>query len=369
MFPYFISVPVLSAISGTKPSVLRKMYGQILSDDSIPLTEIPFHQQETYVKEYLLRDRFVDIDLMQCANDELPHGGLPYGDLLHGDLPYLSEGVQSFFQRTDLVRMVLRIQKSYSADRTVTARIAKLAASNHTSYRTLMRERSRFMRHTSLMNLLSDPNKGEDTVDRYRKCCFYCRDYIIARHESAGRPTDNSIFRETKNLASFPCSKCPYHPDVKASAHGKNDFVPAATCRRNVSHMIVPNTRDTVNTITNRIPEQETYMAWAGVRAWMSKCQHTAPRIKPTTVNYCWFSDHTLLDIQVKTKTYKDGHFDSGRVWLTGIMDVASGMLVGYALSTNPNAELIAHAFSTATAFKPDSPVSLLVFCAPLQLQ
>ena len=214
------------------------------------------------------------------------------------------------------------------------------------------------MSHTSLMNLLSDPNKGEDTVDRYRKCCFYCRDYIIARHESAGRPSDITILRETKNLADFPCSKCPYHPDVKSGAHAKHGIIPAATCRRKSTHMIVPQTRDTVNTITNRIPEQETYMAWAGVRAWMSKCQHTIPRIKPETVNFCWFADHTILDIQVITKTYKDGHFDCGRVWLTGIMDIASNVLVGYVLSTNPNSELIAHAFATAAAFKPDSPIN-----------
>ena len=333
------------------------MYEQILSDDCVPLTEIPVYQQEAYIKDYLLRDRYVDIDLMQCV----PHRAVPRSTAstaLNDTVPpYLSVGVQSFFQRTNLVREALHIQDAYAADRTVTARLTDLATANHTTYRTLMRERRRFMKHTSLMNLLSDPNKGEDTTDRYRNCCFYCRDYIIAQHESAGRPTDNSILRETKKLASFPCTKCPYHPDVKAAAHGKNDYIPAATCRRNATHMIVPNTRHTVNAITNRIPEQETYMAWAGIRAWMSKCQHTMPRIKPTTVNFCWFSDHTCLDIQVKTRTYKDGHFDCGRVWLTGIMDIASGMLVGYTLSTNPNSELIAHAFSTAAAFKPDSPV------------
>ena len=97
-------------------------------------------------------------------------------------------------------------------------------------------------------------------------------------------------------------------------------------------------------------------MAWAGVRAWMSKCQHTIPRIKPEAVNFCWFSDHTLLDIMVKTKVYKDGHFDCSRVWLTGIMDVASTALIGYVLSTNPNSEMIAHTFATASAFKADSP-------------
>ena len=342
MFLYFIPIQILSEITGVKQQPLRKMYSQILSDDCISLAEIPFHQQEVYIKEYLLRDRYVDIDLIQCADS---------------DPPYLSDGVHAFFQRTGLVRETFRIQHAYAADRTVTSRLMNLAAIHHTTYRTLMRERSRFMKHTSLMNLLSDPNKGEDTTDRYRKCCFYCRDYIIARHESAGKPTDNSILRETKNLADFPCHKCPYHPDMKAVAHGRNDYVPSATCKRNSTHMIVPNTRDTVNTITKRIPEQETYMAWAGVRAWMSKCQHTVHRIKPTTVNFCWFSDHTLLDIQVKTRTYKDGHFDCGRVWLTGVMDIASGMLVGYALSTNPNSELISHAFATAAAFKPDSPV------------
>ena len=318
------------------------MYSQILSDDCIPLAEIPFHQQEVYIKEYLLRDRYVDIDLIQCADS---------------DPPYLSEGVRAFFLRTELVRETLRIQHTYAADRTVTARLIKLAAAQGISYRTLMRERNRFMKHTSLMNLLSDPNKGEDVIDRYRTCCFYCRDYIIARHESAGRPKDNTILRETQNLKDFSCSKCPYHPDVKEAAHGKNDFVPVATCQRDSSHMIVPNKRHTVNTITNRIPEQETYMAWAGVRAWMSKCQHTTTRIKPETSNFLWVADHTCLDLIVKTKTYKDGHFDCGRVWLTGIMDVASDVLVGYVLSTNPNAELIAHAFSTAAAFKPDSPI------------
>lgn len=344
MFPYLISIPILSEIAGTKEKKLRKMYAQIIDNDCVPLTAIPFDQQEKYAKEYLLRSQYVDIDLMQEATPD-------------SDTPYLSDGVKKFFERTNVVRAALSIQAAYAADRTVTAKLTELAFRNGMSYRTLMRERSRFMKHTSLMNLLSDPNKGEDTVDRYRTCCFYCRDYIIARHESAGRPSDNSIFRETKNLTTFSCTRCPYHPDFKAKSHGKDVIIPAATCRRKSTHMITPNTRDTVNTIVNRIPKQETYMAWAGVRAWMSKCQHTMPRIKPEEVNFCWSPDNTLLDIIVKTKVYKDGSFDTGRVWVSGIVDVASGVLVGYALSTNPTSELIAHAFSTAAAFKPGSPI------------
>lgn len=345
MFPYFIPIPILSEITKSKVKKLRKMYEQVIVHDCVPLTVIPFDQQEKYAKEYLLRSQYVDIDLMQKATSET-------------DVPYLSEGVKSFFERTAVVRETLSIQSAYASDRTITKKLTELASSHGMSYRTLMRERSRFMTHTSLMNLLSDPNKGEDTVDRYRTCCFYCRDYIIARHESAGRPTDNTIFRETKNLSDFQCNQCPYSPAFKAKSHGKDILIPNATCHRKNTHMITPNGRETVNTIVNRIPEQETYMAWAGVIAWMSKCQHTVPRIKPEEVNFCWSPDNTLLDIIVKTKVYKDGSFDTGRVWLTGIVDVASGVLVGYALSTNPTSELIAHAFSTAAAFKPDSPIN-----------
>lgn len=343
MYPYMISVSVLSLITGMKPQKIRAMYQQVLQNDCIPLTEVPFVQQEAYIKEYLLRDCYVDIDLIQCADSE-------------AEFPYLASGTKAFFRRCNTVRSAVTICAAYAADRTITYHLTQLAASAGISYRTLMRERSRFMKHTSLMNLLSDPNKGEDVVDRYRKCCFYCRDYIVARHESAGHPSDNSILRETKNLASFPCAQCPYHPSVKNNPHSAFDFIPVATCRRNSTHMIVPATRDTVNTITNRIPEQETYMAWAGVRAWMSKCQHTTLRIKPQTVNYCWIADNSCLDILVKIRTYKDGHFDTGRVWLTGIMDIASDALIGFVLSTNPNSELIAHAFATASAFKPSSP-------------
>ena len=153
MFPYFVSVSILCQITGSKPQRLRKMYEQILENDCVPLTEIPFSQQEAYAKNYLLRDIYVDIDLIQCAKPE-------------DDIPYLSVGVKDFFNRTNIVRSALAIQASFAADHTVTQHLTDLAKSNSISYRTLMRERNRFMSHTSLMNLLSDPNKGEDTVDR-----------------------------------------------------------------------------------------------------------------------------------------------------------------------------------------------------------
>jgi len=153
LFPYHISIPILSELTKTKPERLRAMYSQILVNDCVSLTEIPIVQQEAYIKEYLLRDRYLDIDLMQYADPT-------------AELPLYSAGVKAFFQRTSIVRTALSIQADYAADRSVTARLTDYALSNGMSYRTLMRERRRFMNHSSLMNLLSDPNKGEDTVDR-----------------------------------------------------------------------------------------------------------------------------------------------------------------------------------------------------------
>ena len=70
MFPYLIPIAVLSQITGTKVGRQRKMYEPILANDCIPLTEIPFTQQETFARDYLLRNCYVDIDLMQCTRDD-----------------------------------------------------------------------------------------------------------------------------------------------------------------------------------------------------------------------------------------------------------------------------------------------------------
>ena len=118
--------------------------------------------------------------------------------------------------------------------------------------------------------------------------------------------------------------------------------------------MVIPNLPDTVCTIVNRSSDQETCLAWNGVRAWASKHNYTPPRNKPQQVNYVWIADHTKLDIFVKTTQNPDGTWNSKRVWLTGIIDAATNALVGYALTLQPNSTTIAEAFARACAFKVD---------------
>ncbi len=107
MFPYAVSIAILSQITKSKPDRLRRMYAEIIENDSVPLTEIPFNQMETYIREFLLRDSYVDIDLMQCSSSA-------------DDLPYISSGVRAFYKRTEVIREIRDIQNTYAFDRTVT---------------------------------------------------------------------------------------------------------------------------------------------------------------------------------------------------------------------------------------------------------
>ncbi len=56
------------------------MYEPILANDCIPLTEIPFTQQETFARDYLLRDCYVDIDLISLPTAVSSSGFLSHSN-------------------------------------------------------------------------------------------------------------------------------------------------------------------------------------------------------------------------------------------------------------------------------------------------
>ena len=126
------------------------------------------------------------------------------------------------------------------------------------------------MNNSSLNRVLSHNGITEDTEDRYRKCCLYCRDLVIYMHEMPGKISAAKIFRDIRKSKPFPCSKCPYNPVVKNRKHKKGDHIPDAVCKRNSKFMIKPGCDDTVCRIISRIPEQQDVLSWAGVRSWQS---------------------------------------------------------------------------------------------------
>lgn len=342
---HWISLTILAELTGKSEKKLRKIYRSIIENECIPLSEIPVNIQNLYLSEYLLRDQLIDFSFISAIKD------------YNGDTtPIQRPEVQELFTEMKMLREGLKISKAYSGSGTVTPRLRQLAAEYGISYSTFARRRKIYMNNTSLNRALMRESTTEDTNDRYRTCCFYCRDLIIFKHEQTGKISSAKIFRDLKDSKPFPCKECPYHPSVKNGPHKKDDFIPIATCQRGCEYMVKPGCDDTVCTIVNRIPEQQDVMAWEGVRSWANKFHYTPAREKPTIVNKVWFSDHKKIDVMVRTKRRSDGTWEHRRPWITAILDAATDVIVSYILSLNPNSDCIAECFARACAFTVDTP-------------
>ena len=342
---HWIPVSVLAEITKQSPRKLKKLYRKIIQDDCVPLNDIPRSIQDIYVSEYLLRDRVIDFSFLDAVRD-------------YSTKPLFSPDVQSLFREMQMMRRAYTISQAFASSGTVTAHLRELASEYHISYSTLARRRALYMNSTPLYRALSHSASTEDTKDRYRTCCLYCRDLIIFLHEKPGKISAAKIFRDIRDSKPFPCKTCPYHPDVKNGPHKKGDSIPIATCARKSEFMVKPNCDDTVGTIIRRIPEQQDVLAWAGVRAWAALYHYAPAREKSKVVNRVWFSDHKIIDLEVRTRQRPDGSWEVQRPWITAIIDDASDVMVSYVLSLRPNSDCIAECFARACAFTVDTPYS-----------
>ena len=229
---------------------IRKEYALVIRDECIPLEEIPIDEQETYVNEYLLRGSIIDFPFLEKIHD------------YSLSKPLYSPEVQYEFKKMEIVRQANQICNSYASTGTSTIHLRELAKENNISFSTLARWRKKIMSDKSLVLLANHILTKEDTEDKYRTCCFYCRDLIIVMKSAPGKISGSKIFRDIKARKPFPCSSCPYHPDVKNGPHKKKDYIPEATCKRNRTYMVTPNREDVVWTIIKRIPEQQKVLEW-----------------------------------------------------------------------------------------------------------
>lgn len=199
---HWISVSVLAEITKLSPGKLKKLYREMIQDDCVPLNGIPKNIQDIYISEYLLRDRVIDFSFLDAVRD-------------YSAKPLRSCDVQSLFREMEMMRKAYKISLAFASSGTVTAHLRELASEYHISYSTLARRRALYMNSTPLYRALSHSASTEDTKDRYRTCCLYCRDLIIFLHEKPGKISAAKIFRDIRDSKPFPCKSCPYHPDVK----------------------------------------------------------------------------------------------------------------------------------------------------------
>ena len=57
---YQISIPIFAEITGRSENKIRKDYRQVISDECIPLSEIPQNFQEIYVCDDNVRDKLCE---------------------------------------------------------------------------------------------------------------------------------------------------------------------------------------------------------------------------------------------------------------------------------------------------------------------
>ena len=343
---YQISIPIFAEITGRSENKIRKDYRQVISDECIPLSEIPQNFQEIYVREYLFRDRIIDFSFLDAISD------------FEASSPLDSPDVKELFREMELLRKGMFLSRAYAVSGKLTEKLAELANSYGYSYATFSRRRKIYMNNSALNRALIHDVASEDTHDCYRTACFYCRDLIVFLHEKPGKISAAKIFRDINKIKPVKCSECPYHPDMKIKPHHCGQFVPEATCHRNLETWVTPNCDDTVCTIIKRIPKQQDILAWEGVRSWALSFHYTPPRKKPDVVNHVWFADHKKLDIYVRVSRNPNGSWKIARPWITAILDCASNVLVSYVLSLNPNSDCIAECFARACAFTVDTPYS-----------
>lgn len=333
---HWISLDILSDITGTSVKKLKKEYEQVTENNCVPLFCIEQEYQDTYVQEYLYRDKIIDFPFLAVVNKK--------------EVPLHAKNVQHLFNEMTMMRQGEEIHNMYHSNGTVTKQLKKFCKKNGISYSTYCRRRKQYMHANALTKVLNHGLHTEETKDSYRTCCMYCRDLIIFLHEKPGKISASKIHRDILKMKPFSCLKCPYHSTNKEN----NDKVPFAACKRKTETMIRPEHVDVVRTIIRRIPEQMDVLAWNGVRAWANTYHFTPSRKKPEKVNEVWFSDHKILDIFVKV--YENGKWTYKRPWITAIIDAASSVMVSYVLSLQPNSDCIAECFARACAFTVDTP-------------
>lgn len=261
-------------------------------------------------------------------------------------------GTKKLQLRQEAVTRVTAIRAQ--AARNVTEQIRTLADEYGVSERTLFRWEAEYQQN----GLKGIARKERSDKGESHSMCAEARRYICAEYLDPKKRTQQYILEKlwerAAELGPSGCRECPYNPQSRNHIALRNgpdaQFFPA--CDRAGNGIITPGTRYAVNNVVASITEAEKVYMRTGRKAWEAAHMVKCSRAKPSEVNLCWFGDHTEFDVFVVDELGR-----LTRPWLTAWYDIATGMLVGWCLSTNPNSETILEAFARAVAVKRDSPI------------
>lgn len=222
----------------------------------------------------------------------------------------------------------------------LTAELEALARDYGTSSRNLRRWIDGY-ESRGLAGIANATNRSDKGM--HKSICLAAQREAYRLYLQANKRTKTTVFEMLndlqRRLGPDACLHCAHNPE---SEHFQPDGFESCG-DPNKCGLVVPASRQTVSDMLSEIPEDMKTLARRGVKAWKNEHMPIATRAKPTLVNQVWFGDHHQLDCFAL-----DHNGKPVRPWLTAWYDAATGALVGWVLSVNPNTDTITEAFIKA---------------------
>ncbi|WP_427340872.1 Mu transposase C-terminal domain-containing protein [Caloranaerobacter sp. DY30410] len=160
------------------------------------------------------------------------------------------------------------------------------------------------------------------------------------------------MVRDAKRLGKRACENCKFRKGSKVREKLEKEGYTIAICNEEIKEGMKYSKSDkTAIRILSSIPKEIVDYARKGKKYWEAMYMQKATRKKPELVNEVWFGDHYQFNAFVIDK---DGKV--GRPWLTAWYDVATGCIVGWCISMQPNSRTIAEALIYGIVEKKDFP-------------
>lgn len=266
------------------------------------------------------------------------------------------KGMKELIERYELVQEALEIEVTAKGNKTMLW--TELAKDYGASKRNLDRWVKGFKEFgtKALMKKIEKSSKGQTFSTCLLAKNMLCQERLnkkIKRNETVCM--ERVVEYADSEKGKKACENCIYREDSKARRKSEEDGLDIPKCNMKIKDGLkISRSFATINRIMkNEISDEVLYYVFKGRKAWEAKYMHKATREKPQLINEVWFGDHHVLDMFIK-----DMNGNIVKPWLTAWYDGASGCIVGWCLSTNPNSQTIAEAFAYGVCEKKDFPFS-----------
>lgn len=186
--------------------------------------------------------------------------------------------------------------------------------------------------------------------------CPLAKNYIIERVTSKYSPAQDDIIDSLKDYAKLTketaCLTCPFNKDTEQHKQAIEKLETCSPgyqleiCTASKQGMIVSEDSDhsLVSRIKSELPQSFYYFCKNSIFEWDGKFGHKVQREYINLVNELWCADEHECDVYLYDKKTKEIF----RPWISLIIDMASGIPVGSAISRKHNHKTTIEAFCKA---------------------